>query len=278
MNGSTWSTRREAIAVITLRKHLKRTATIASIVGTIFFSMNQLGIVLSGRATALVWLKVALTYLTPLCVSNIGILSATRRVPIVPEVKAPAKRRALAVTGIAAALLVILAVAASAASRTAGVFRFADGSQVPGAQATLATLDSGARMTLRTSELPAGHSVTVWWVVFNEPENCIDVHAGFRCGPGDLPPFGGDDSAVTSILYAAGHVVGGSGKATFSGHLSTGDTEGALFGPGLINPTTAEIHLVVRDHGPKEDPSQEIHSFGACNPTCTDIQFSPLPQ
>ena len=125
MNGPTWSTRREAIAVITLRKHLKRTATIASIVGSIFFSMNQLGIILSGRATALVWFKVALTYLTPLCVSNIGILSATRRVredaPKAVEPR-PAKRRALAVTGIAAALVMVLAVAASAATRTAGVF------------------------------------------------------------------------------------------------------------------------------------------------------------
>jgi hypothetical protein len=68
------------------------------------------------------------------------------------------------------------------------------------------------------------------------------------------------------------------GEGDVLGHLATGDTEGALFGPGLINPTTAEIHLVVRDHGPKQDPSQEIHSFGACNPTCTDIQFSPLAQ
>jgi hypothetical protein len=48
-------------------------------VGTVFFAMNQLGTVLAGRATALVWLKVALTYLTPLCVSNSGIASATHR-------------------------------------------------------------------------------------------------------------------------------------------------------------------------------------------------------
>ena len=49
------------------------------IVGTAFFAMNQLGVILAGRATALVWVKAALTYLTPLLVSNFGVLSATRR-------------------------------------------------------------------------------------------------------------------------------------------------------------------------------------------------------
>lgn len=95
---------------------------------------------------------------------------------------------------------------------------------------------------------------------------------------GRPPAVRGNDSAVTSVLYAAGHVVGGSGRATFSGRLATGDTDGALWGPGLVNPTTAEIHLVVRDHGPKGDTNEQIRSFGACNPTCTDIQISPHAQ
>jgi hypothetical protein len=41
--------------------------------------LNQLGAILSGHATTLVWLKVALTCLTPLVVSNFGVLSATHR-------------------------------------------------------------------------------------------------------------------------------------------------------------------------------------------------------
>src|SRR5437762_2958804 len=44
-----------------------------------FFAMNQLGVIVAGRATALVWVKATLTYLTPLVVSNVGVLSATRR-------------------------------------------------------------------------------------------------------------------------------------------------------------------------------------------------------
>jgi hypothetical protein len=75
----TWSTWRELIGVVTFPRHLKRTVTIALLVGTAFFAMNQLPVVLAGAATALVWFKVGLTYLTPLCMSNFGIASATRR-------------------------------------------------------------------------------------------------------------------------------------------------------------------------------------------------------
>ena len=84
MNGTppTWSTVRESISIVVAPQHLKRTMSIAVIVGTAFFVMNQLGVILDGRATALVWVKAALTYLTPLVVSNVGVLSATHRTPV----------------------------------------------------------------------------------------------------------------------------------------------------------------------------------------------------
>jgi hypothetical protein len=65
-------------AVVTHPKHLKRTVTVALSVGTVFFAMNQLPVVLAGSAVLLTWLKVGLTYLTPFCMSNFGILTATR--------------------------------------------------------------------------------------------------------------------------------------------------------------------------------------------------------
>lgn len=73
-----WSTWRQAAAVCTHGPHLKNTVRIAVVVGTILFSINQLDVVLAGRATLGVWLKVGLTYLVPFCVSNWGILVATR--------------------------------------------------------------------------------------------------------------------------------------------------------------------------------------------------------
>ena len=74
-----WSSWRQAFAVVVAPRSLKRSASVALIVGSAFFAMNQLQIIVAGRATALVWVKAALTYLTPLVVSNIGMLSATRR-------------------------------------------------------------------------------------------------------------------------------------------------------------------------------------------------------
>ena len=75
----TWSTWREALAVVRYPPHLRRTITIALIVGTILFTINQLDVVLRGDATAVVWIKSALTYLVPFTVSNAGVLVATRR-------------------------------------------------------------------------------------------------------------------------------------------------------------------------------------------------------
>jgi len=74
-----WSTWHQALSVLITARSLKRSAFVAVIVGSAFFAMNQLALIMAGRATALVWLKAALTYLTPLVVSNIGMLSATHR-------------------------------------------------------------------------------------------------------------------------------------------------------------------------------------------------------
>lgn len=75
----TWTTWREALQICLHRPHLRSTSRIALIIGTVLFAINQLDVVLAGRATVAVWLKAALTYLVPFCVSNWGILVATRR-------------------------------------------------------------------------------------------------------------------------------------------------------------------------------------------------------
>ncbi|MGH9193929.1 MAG: nitrate/nitrite transporter NrtS [Acidimicrobiales bacterium] len=78
---STWATWREARAVLARPPHLRRTATIALVVGTILFCINQLDVVLQGEADAIVWVKAAVTYLVPFCVSCAGVLVGTRCPP-----------------------------------------------------------------------------------------------------------------------------------------------------------------------------------------------------
>jgi hypothetical protein len=77
----TWSSLREAFGVVTCRRNLSRTLLTALVVGTVLFGINQLDVVVRGRATALVWFKIGLTYCVPFAVSNIGILIATHRRP-----------------------------------------------------------------------------------------------------------------------------------------------------------------------------------------------------
>lgn len=74
-----WSTTEEALRVVFHRHHLWRTLSIAAVVGTVLFSINQGDVVLSGHAAWTTWLKAGLTYLVPFAVSNYGILVATRR-------------------------------------------------------------------------------------------------------------------------------------------------------------------------------------------------------
>src|SRR5207248_9872769 len=75
----TWETPGEALRVLAQPVYLRRTTSIALVVGTVLFSINQLDVVLRGNATATVWIKSAVTYLVPFCVSNAGILVATHR-------------------------------------------------------------------------------------------------------------------------------------------------------------------------------------------------------
>jgi hypothetical protein len=160
------------------------------------------------------------------------------------------KRRILVALALVGLLSVVLVSRAGAASpSTSPVTTFA-GAVV--GTSTLARTDSGIAFSLQTSGLQAGHAVTIWWMVFN-PDGSV------------------------SVQYAAGHVVDEGGAAGFGGSLQEGDTQGVINGgPGLLDATGANVVLVVRDHGPA-DPSrveQQIHTFGACNPTCTDLQIS----
>ena len=78
-NAPAWTKWHEAFKVIAYPPYLAKTLRIALIFGSILFAINHLDEVLSGHATSAVWIKGALTYLVPFCVSNLGVLVASRR-------------------------------------------------------------------------------------------------------------------------------------------------------------------------------------------------------
>jgi hypothetical protein len=74
-----WSTPGEALRIVFLRGTLRKTVRIALVVGTILSLINQLSVILDGRANYATWIRVGANYLVPFCVSSTGFLSATRR-------------------------------------------------------------------------------------------------------------------------------------------------------------------------------------------------------
>lgn len=69
---------REALGYVLLPHHLRRTATIALIVGTLLTAINQGDVLLGGAATSTTWVKCAMNFVVPFCVSNLGLLGGRR--------------------------------------------------------------------------------------------------------------------------------------------------------------------------------------------------------
>ena len=187
------------------------------------------------------------------------------------------------------------------------VLRFADLAPVDGATARLVRGADTLSTRTETRELDHGHVQTLWWVVFNNPEECEHGQGPVACGELDL--FDGPDGPTgvePSCVYADGSLVGGNGHARFADQLRVGevrdscidffvDLEPGLEGEdhGLTDPQGAEVHLVVRSHGPRipGEVDQQLRTFaGGCEEflpagapdqldpgQCTDLQFAVFP-
>lgn len=182
----------------------------------------------------------------------------------------------VALVALALALVTAWTSPAEAGPATAQVHTLPSPGDVVG-EATLTRTANGASFTFSTTGLTGGHAYTIWFVAFNNPENCTG-----GCGADDLS----NPAVQGSSLWSAGHVVGRSGKATFGGHRVVGDradTDKGEIGPGLLDAHGAEIHLVLRTHGEKipRMVADQIHSFnGGCRPgepnegRCANVQFA----
>ena len=64
-----------AVATCLQGEHLLRTISIALVVGTWLTLFNQINILLAGKVGIILGTKIAVNYLTPFIVSNLGLLS-----------------------------------------------------------------------------------------------------------------------------------------------------------------------------------------------------------
>lgn len=131
-----------------------------------------------------------------------------------------------------------------------------------------ATLKRGTdwiQTNIRTSGLPPG-AYTVWWVVFDTPAGCID-----GCDPDDL--FNPD--AHASVFWATGGIVHEGRVGSFQARHQIGDDLGEpgiqhILGDGSIDPTRAEIHNVIKYHGPASGDAAALYDqthtlMGGCS-------------
>ncbi len=114
--------------------------------------------------------------------------------------------------------------------------------EIQGTSSTIHRNKKGITVNFKTDGLIPGNAYTLWFVVFGD-------------APG--PP---------SSTNAAGHIVGGSGKGNFSGHISVGD----IFDNMKVfnNPLTAEVHMALRTHGPAQ-PGMIPEQIQTINGGCT---------
>ncbi len=143
---------------------------------------------------------------------------------------------------------------------------------IAGSDATLLRHAAGVTMTMATSELMPGHVTTAWWVIMMRPENCSQT----PCTPDDV--IGRAEEVGTQIVYADGVVNGPGGRARFAAFLPVDAVDGGWYPQSFDAPHTAEIHLVLNDHGPlvPEISASMLTSYrGGCR---TESLPPPFPE
>jgi hypothetical protein len=141
---------------------------------------------------------------------------------------------------------------------------------VPGAIARLVRNDNNVNASFHANDLIPGNVYTLWWIVVNNPENCL----AFPCTAAEV--LGNTEALQADVTYAGGIgiVAGEGGMGTLTGHLSKGELSNSWFGNDFQDTRGAELHLVVNDHGPKipDQLGDMLHTYRG---GCTDESLPP---
>jgi hypothetical protein len=153
----------------------------------------------------------------------------------------------------------------------------------PIGESTLRRTADSVFATFGASDVPSGHAITLWWVVFNQPKECSPP----GCGDDDIyrdgdPAAGLDDDAIAAADvvagFASGTVAADDGSILLSARLAAGDpgTE-VIYGDGPLLEVAglaAEVHLVARSHGPAI-PGLVVDQISAHDGGCTALLSPP---
>ncbi len=118
-----------------------------------------------------------------------------------------------------------------------------EGAVADGAVGKLTRSDGGISFEITTESLQPNHAYTIWLAMVNEPGACSSQ----ACTPPEILQNPATDSQV---VFGAGAVADTNGKATFKGEAKKGPIpDGWLPGGELKKPLTAQVLLVMNDHG-----------------------------
>lgn len=164
-----------------------------------------------------------------------------------------------------------------------------DTGEVVGGAGTLLRETNAVELRTQMSGLDPNAAYTLWWIIFNNPEECTTGTAPALCGAGDLDP-NRDGEGVNpvdgGVRNASAFITGNAGTANTRARMRVGapPTGPAMAGFGQLNDSVgAEIHIVVQTHGAPlvGSVADQMTTPGAgCNTACTDqfaIVFLPLP-
>ncbi len=148
---------------------------------------------------------------------------------------------------------------------------------------TLHRNKNGITVNFKAKNLYPG-AYTIWWVIWNNPQECLNPG---ECIEND---FGTPGKVGVEVMYAGGHVVGKNGKGNFSAHLNAGDDSPesmntrfgfpSVGGLAVGNTFDAEVHVVLRTHGPKVPGlvNEQISSYeGGCDTPFLIPPFTEYP-
>jgi hypothetical protein len=129
----------------------------------------------------------------------------------------------------------------------------------------LVRTNDGVFVTLHSSGFAEGTVVTGWIAIFNRPRHC----ATNPCSPADFA-----NPLVRGSGYNfGGRVIGPDGSISVGAFRAVGDATGSGTPANpvppvpLLRPLSAEIHVVLRSHGPVVfDPAQLTTFNGGCPP------------
>lgn len=141
--------------------------------------------------------------------------------------------------------------------------------EIADSEAILFTTSKGVIASLETNGLTPGNAYTLWFVAINNPKACENS----PCKGSDV--LGKSDKVQSDVGYGDGIIAGPDGTGTFTTHRKKGAIPQAWIGTGLTHPETAEIHLVVHDHGPLI-PGREAEMIGTFRGACTEDSLSKM--